>query len=293
MKKTGEKKKENKKKTTQHLFKVTALHLSLLSVFLCKKKKTNKTKQTNKQKKKKKMSEPQQEVNTSMIDIVASPGHSSSIGASSCGSRLNPLLRRLKTEEIDVVTSAMELLQGIGVKKEETLEDMIDVLGRGHRGDTLEHQTSQEIDPPDYNKCLEEAVQCHFQSWVDNVRTKTSRAICWVMQSMLEDAKKGKTELAYDIPPGQDDFLHEAFPSWLEEDRGIAILKSIIIEELSSKGFTVSRDSLERLTHGDDNDRYYFKLNHCISPPAETLGYSSPPPPRTPVKPFSSKRLVS
>eukprot|EP01060_Flectonema_neradi_P021835 TRINITY_DN29865_c0_g1_i1.p1 TRINITY_DN29865_c0_g1~~TRINITY_DN29865_c0_g1_i1.p1 ORF type:complete len:217 (+),score=47.38 TRINITY_DN29865_c0_g1_i1:1-651(+) len=215
-------------------------------------------------------------------------------------------MRRLKTEEIDVVNSAMELLQGVGIRKEETLEDMIEVLSRGarealatdpmgqtHQSGLLSPGTIQdaEVDePPDYNKCLEEAVQNHFQSWVDTTRSKTSRAVDWVMQSMMEDAKKGKTELAYDIPPGQDDFLHEAFPSWLEEDRGISILKSIIVEELASKGFNIPRDSLERLTHGDDNDRYYFKLNYSITAPAETL--ASPPPPRTPVKPFPGKRCV-
>ena len=123
----------------------------------------------------------------------------------------------------------------------------------------------------DFNRILEETIQDHYRSWMGNVRAKASRAIDWVLQSMLEDAGRGKVKLQYDIPPGQEDFLHESFPAWMNEERGIEVLRTVVQEELLLKGFKAPTDALEKKSHGQNQDRFYFRLTYNVPAPSELI----------------------
>eukprot|EP01063_Lacrimia_lanifica_P034551 TRINITY_DN6411_c0_g1_i2.p1 TRINITY_DN6411_c0_g1~~TRINITY_DN6411_c0_g1_i2.p1 ORF type:complete len:346 (+),score=106.30 TRINITY_DN6411_c0_g1_i2:312-1349(+) len=130
-------------------------------------------------------------------------------------------------------------------------------------------QTPTQPPENEYNRRLEEAIQEHFKGWVGSVRDRARRAIEWVLSSMLEEAKKGKVHLAYDIPPGQEDFLHETFPEWMTEERGIELLRCVVLEELRERGMKVPTDALEKRTHGENRDRHYFRLSYTVPAPGD------------------------
>ena len=121
----------------------------------------------------------------------------------------------------------------------------------------------------DFNKTLEDAILTHYKAWMANVRNKASRAIDWVLQSMLDDAARGNVTLQYDIPPGQEDFLHDTFPEWMSEERGVEVLRVVVQEELLLKGFRAPTESLEKKVHGENGDRYYFRLTYTVPAPSE------------------------
>ncbi|KAJ9438605.1 hypothetical protein DIPPA_25656 [Diplonema papillatum] len=217
------------------------------------------------------------------------------VGSGSSGPhRLHPFMRRLRTDEAALILRDMEVLRGLGVKGDETtLCDTIDALKKKIEDEStpVTQPTRVRSPPPipsttipmteDFNKKLELAAAKHYNAWLANVRNKAGRAIDWVMECMLEDASKGKVALAYDIPPGQEDFLHETYPEWLTEERGSEVLRSVVHDELRKRGFRVPTDALEKRTHGENHDRHYFRLSHSVDAPSDVLSVSSPARSRT------------